>query len=138
MVSDKQRMFIEKKIRDLVQSHEVSDSKKIAVDYNALLLHSDMGGAYCLNCNGQIFSIMWDAPKKVKYENDKRILNLVLFQGSKKFPELAALVPQKTQLDEICPHCDGTGVSKVAQETKLDSIVCYCGGLGWIPGQEIS
>ncbi len=75
----------------------------------------------------------------VQLENDSRICNIVLFQGSKKYPELAGLVPARPVGAIDCSHCHGTGVepftAKVSAEHGLnpDVFVCYCGGLGWLP-----
>lgn len=58
------------------------------------------------------------------------------FEGSKRYPELRELIQARTDEDQDCPHCNGTGVDPMSIELKLDNIRCYCGGLGWIPKEE--
>jgi hypothetical protein len=63
---------------------------------------------------------------------DPYYVRMALFQGSLKYPELAARVPARPREAVDCAPCRGTG--------RLDprpDVICSCGGLGWtIPGEE--
>jgi hypothetical protein len=78
-------------------------------------------------------SLPWDDPLHGRrLEDDLRIRNIALFQGSKKYPDLEVLI-EKPHDAHVCEYCQGTGVSPFAEKLSTDAIVCYCGGLGWIP-----
>ncbi|MDX2043859.1 MAG: hypothetical protein SF097_21770 [Acidobacteriota bacterium] len=98
-----------------------------------LPLMFDMSGCYAIRANGEIVSFLYDDKRDLRLETDPRILNIALFQGSKKYPELNVLIPSKPDDAVECPHCDGTGNEKWSAKHGLDFIVCYCGGLGWLP-----
>ena len=112
--------------------------RKLAKDLNLLPMVLDMGGCYGIRPNGDILSFVWDEPYNLQLEHDTRICNLVLFQGSKKFPELVDLVPSRPATAVDCFHCRGTGIEPYITEHGLsaDVFVCYCGGLGWLPEAE--
>jgi hypothetical protein len=59
-----------------------------------------------------------------------------LFQGSRKYPELAVLIPARPHDAPDCHFCKGTGREPMSEQLKLENIVCYCGGLGWLPPSE--
>jgi hypothetical protein len=65
--------------------------------------------------------------------DDPRIVNLALYQGSLKFPELTVLVPTRPAAAMTCVHCGGEGKLALTKEPGLERIVCHCGGLGWLP-----
>ncbi|MEM7245848.1 MAG: hypothetical protein AAF533_10925 [Acidobacteriota bacterium] len=57
---------------------------------------------------------------------------MVLFQGSKRYPELSALVPEEPPEARRCSGCSGTGIFE-----RFPLATCWCGGLGWeIPGES--
>lgn len=91
-----------------------------------------MGGVFTVDVNGEIRSFLWDDTLHGQVEFDPRIRNLALFQGSRIYPELGALI-EKPEDARVCPHCEGTGMDSYAERLNTDAIVCYCGGLGWIP-----
>ena len=89
---------------------------------------------YALKPDGEIIVFELDNPHKFETEKNPRIINTVLFQGIKKYPELIELMPIRSADDVECSHCNGTGIELLAEKLNLtDSIVCWCGGLGWIP-----
>jgi len=114
------------------------DLGRVVSKLNALPLMLDMGGALAIRPDGQIISFCWDKEEDYQVENDRRICNIALFAGSKKYPELKQLIPSKSQDDVECPHCKGTGIDPFSVELGVDNIVCYCGGLGWIPKERSS
>jgi hypothetical protein len=99
----------------------------------ALPLWLDMGGSYGITAVGELVELDWDGPSGSKPLHDPRAVNLALFQGSLKFPELAVLVPTRPATATTCGHCGGGGKLALANEPGLENIVCYCGGLGWLP-----
>ncbi|MGE0128833.1 MAG: hypothetical protein AB7U82_12200 [Blastocatellales bacterium] len=112
------------------------DLRRIAAEANALPLFTEMGGVYAINTHGDIISFSWDSLELPKEETDPRIRNIVLFQGSKKYPEIRCLIPEKPDDARICPHCQGTGIEPFSAKHNVDGVVCYCGGLGWIPKED--
>jgi hypothetical protein len=114
------------------------DLGRIVSQLDALPLMLDMGGAVAIRPDGEIISFVWDKEEDYQVENDRRICNIALFAGSKKYPELKQLIPSRDQDDVECPHCNGTGTLSINADLGVDNIVCYCGGLGWIPKERSS
>jgi hypothetical protein len=122
------------------------DLRQLAAAERVLPLFVDMGGVIGINTKGDIVAFPFDVNAEgevVAYplhneatprvEADPRVRNIALFQGSKKYPELIALVPAQPDDAHVCPDCGGTGIEPNAAKLKLDNVVCYCGGLGWLP-----
>lgn len=109
------------------------DLRRIAAEANALPLFTEMGGVYAINISGDIICFPLDNLELPEEENDPRIRNIVLFQGSKKYPGIRDLIPEKPDDARTCPHCQGTGIEPFSAKHNIDGLVCYCGGLGWIP-----
>ena len=109
--------------------------REIAARLEILPLMLDWGGCYALRSNGQVITFLWDEANDVRVENDLRICNIALFQGSKKYSELKALIPPKPNSALKCHVCGGTGVVPISIESGIDNLVCYCGGLGWVPSE---
>lgn len=108
------------------------DFGPIVQKFGGLPLILDMGGCYALRPDGEVVTFAWDEPHDCKVEQDPRLRNMALFQGAKKYPELAPLVPPR-QADAVdCSHCRGTGRFPTG-DVPIDNVICYCGGLGWIP-----
>lgn len=107
--------------------------RQLVADEQVLPLFWDMGGVFAINSDGDILSFLWDDTLHPKVEYDPRVRNLVLFQGSKKYPELKDYVPTRPDNARTCPSCGGTGVDPYAEKLNTDAIICYCGGLGWLP-----
>lgn len=113
-----------------------NDLRRVAAGANALPLFIDMGGIYAINAGGEIISFSWDNLELPREESDLRILNIVLFQGSKKYPELRSLIPKRPADALICPHCQGTGIESFSAAHNIAGVVCFCGGLGWLPKES--
>lgn len=108
---------------------------RLAKRLGGLPLLLDMGGLYALRPSGEVVSIDWDGREEPTVEQDPRIIDLVLAQASRRYPELRPLLPQRSPDTPDCRHCDGTGVpTQFANNPALrESISCWCGGLGFIP-----
>lgn len=104
-------------------------------ELKVLPLTFDMSGCFAIRANGEIVSFLFDNQHELRVETDPRIRNMALFQGSKRYPELAAMIPPKPDDAIECSRCDGTGIEKTTAKLGLENVVCYCGGLGWIPSQ---
>lgn len=92
-----------------------------------------MGGSYAIRASGELVEFAWDGPGGSKPLHDPRVVNLALFQGSLKVPELAVLVPTRPATATTCKHCNGEEKLALAKQPGLETVVCYCGGLGWLP-----
>ncbi|MGH9849002.1 MAG: hypothetical protein ACREBD_04015 [Blastocatellia bacterium] len=115
---------------------DTEEAIKVALKRGALPLYLEMGGVFALQLSGEIISIPWSEPENPRVECDQRIRNMVLFQGSMKYPELNSLIPVKQDDAKVCPYCNGTGDAPIpfgASNEARKHVVCYCGGLGWIP-----
>jgi hypothetical protein len=107
--------------------------REVVARFGALPLCLDLGGCTALRSDGEIISFAWDAPYGLKVEDDLRLRNAALYQGSRKYPELAVLVPARPPTARDCPHCGGSGASPLALQVGAENMVCFCGGLGWLP-----
>jgi hypothetical protein len=108
--------------------------REVVGKFGALPLTLDMGGCVALRCDGEVVSFAWDEPHEFKVENDLRVRNAALFQGSLKYPELRALVPLRPDNAAICRHCSGTGKVDFGREQSIDSVVCFAvGSAGFLP-----
>lgn len=126
---------IKKRIGELIldRSPDPNGLREAAAKLGALPIFWDAGGCFALRPDGVIVSFLWDERDAVRVEDDPRVRNVALFRGSKKYPELEALIVKPAGA-ALCPHCGGTGREPTAVKLNLeDSIVCYCGGLGWLP-----
>ncbi len=92
----------------------------------------DIGGCYALRLDGEVVTFAWDEPHGLSAVDDERLRNTALQQGSRKYPELATLVPARPSEAVDCRSCGGTGVI-VVEGRSFPNIICACGGLGWIP-----
>jgi hypothetical protein len=100
-----------------------------------LPLYADMGGGVAIRANGELIGFVWDEPQSIQPEADPHLRFLALVAGSQRYPELAALSPQRTPKDRDCPSCGGTGRLLELEAAGIDTthIRCYCGGTGWLP-----
>jgi hypothetical protein len=114
-------------------SSAATSLRNIASELNALPVYLDGGGGLALKPNGGIVEFSWEHPKDAQPIDDLRVVNIALFQGSKKYPELKSLIPLRPPNATVCPYCQGTGYPTSASGSNVENIVCYCGGVGWIP-----
>ena len=102
-----------------------------------LLLTPDWVGDAVLNSEGEVSFINTES-KEPQYAFTTRMRRSSLFLGSRRYPELKPLLPERPPNAITCPHCEETGTPKIAATHPIfKSIVCRCGGYGWdIPGEE--
>ncbi len=108
------------------------DLRDIAAELKLLPMMNDMGGCFAMSLDGEIVSFTWEQPTVLRTETEPSIIRTVLFQGSKKHPALASLVPQRPAAAIDCPSCSGSGTCVPATPDVFDAFVCVCGGLGWV------
>lgn len=137
-VRDKLEDFISDPARFFEVLTDIDYLRRIGVELNALPLLIDMGGCCALRPNGEIISVSWDDITDVQIETDKRLRNIVLFEGSKKYKGMEVLAPKRSVDALECPHCKGTGILELSRELGITepNIKCYCGGLGWLPADS--
>jgi hypothetical protein len=123
--------------------HDPVNIRDFARKFRVLPLLQDWSGGWAIRPDGEIITFSYDEPFDMKVEEDVHRRNMALYEGSKKYPELKELVPERPSNAVECPYCKGTG-DAVDQRTKeyfqqegkehlLNTFRCYCGGLGWIP-----
>jgi len=92
-ISDKLSARIAELIDDYSKSESAMPELRILVDQERVLpICFDMGGVFTVDVNGEVRSFLWDDTLHGQVEFDPRIRNNALFQGSKKYPELASLI----------------------------------------------
>jgi hypothetical protein len=129
---------LSRRIAQLIENYAVEhgsdppELRQLVNQEQVLPLFRSMADVVTINASGDVISFLWDNSLHGQLELDPRIRNTALFQGSKKYPELASLI-EKPDDARVCPHCGGTGIDSFAEKLNTDAIVCYCGGLGWIP-----
>jgi hypothetical protein len=107
----------------------------LASRVSALPLLQDMGGFYGLRPSGELVEVLWDEPESLRQIADQRIANMALYRGSRTFPQLAELAPQRTDAAVPCNSCGGSGLVSVPTHLQ-DRVLCWCGGLGWLPSMD--
>jgi hypothetical protein len=109
--------------------------RAVVAKFGSLPVIMDMGGCYALQLDGAVVTFAWDEPHGLAVVDDERLRNIALYQGSRKYPELATLVPARPLQAADCRSCGGTGIVLVEGRSFPD-IICFCGGLGWIPASS--
>jgi hypothetical protein len=130
MTSSPLRPELVEKLRARMAELTDSDERWVAERFDALPLCGDMGGCLALRVDGEVLAVGSDEAEGARVERLERIRNAALFQGSRRYPELAELVPLRPEGARTCPDCGGTGVGKVAREIGAANVVCYCAGWG--------
>jgi hypothetical protein len=120
---------IEKFINEKSPKYAPLWSRECSKKFNAVPVMMDIGGVFGIRPDGVVVSTLWDDPNQVQIETEARIINIIYFAASKKFPSLASLAPQRTEKSKTCPHCNGSG----SHPGFGGAVVCYCGGMGWLP-----
>jgi len=115
-----------------------TESAQVVAQLHFLPLFLDWGGCWGIRPDGEIIALLWDAPEDWHVEREAWKRNFAIYQGSKKYPELAPLVPSRPLNARTCPGCKGTGRCDFRRgyEHLSETIVCGCGGLGWFPPSE--
>lgn len=115
--------------------HDALNLRQLAARFEALPLCVDWEKCWALRPDGQVvvFSHEGEDPQ-LREEEDSRMINVALFQGSLTYPEIKRLVPARPTDAKDCPFCPGGGVQ--SENPVSQTMICYCGGLGWIPVKD--
>lgn len=113
-----------------IPTHDIY--RRYVEERGVLPLASDMGGLYALTRSGEILEFEWDNINPLRSVHDPRLVNVALFQGAARYPELTSLLPQRPDDALPCGACHGTGKVHLPEHLQ-DKVVCYCGGAGWLP-----
>jgi hypothetical protein len=129
------KQWTEEAIRDYTSESSQAPPylKVLAAKYSLLPLYIDWTAFFGLRGDGAIVLVATEEPDEPPtVEQDERLINLALYQGSLKYPYLSRLVPTREPTARDCPHCEGRGTIELAG-VEPNIVVCYCGGLGWLP-----
>jgi hypothetical protein len=129
------KRWTEEAIRDYTSESSLAPPylKVLAAKYSVLPLSIDWTAFFELRADGAIVLVPTEEPDELPtVEQEERLVNLALYQGSLKYPYLSRLVPTRQPTARDCPHCEGRGKIELPG-VEPNIIVCYCGGLGWLP-----
>jgi hypothetical protein len=128
------RQAIENRLAEyLSRPDEVWGVADIARQYNALPVYLDMGGMLFLTPSGDVFFLGNEDGDSMQPETSIEWRTIAAVVASEKYPELAALRPQRPDSAIDCPECGGTG-RVMPQRLRCGD----CLSLGWkLPGQKL-
>jgi hypothetical protein len=139
-------MKLSAELRDRIQSliHEYFTEssveppylKILAERYQVLPVYIDWTAFYGLGVDGEIVVVPTEEEGDAQPELDERLRRMAIFRGSKKYPVLKQLVPERPAGALDCSYCEGRGQIDIPG-VEADTIVCYCGGLGWLTQEEV-
>lgn len=127
------REAIEQRIREyLAETDPRLEWVREAVRAHHLLpLCFIMSSAMCIRPDGSF--VWWSEESAPEPLLEARLQRGALYQGSKRWPELAALLPPSPFGAIDCDQCRET---KMLQATVAPNITCWCGGIGWVMADE--
>lgn len=113
-----------------------ADFHKVAVTQNALPIYCDISGYIAIRPNKSL--VFWRGEGTEFEDEIEPVFRMIaLVSGSKRYPELSELIPEKTTDALPCHNCKETGKT-IFFEEHSDVVICgKCLGLGWV-NQEIA
>jgi hypothetical protein len=127
----------QKMVEDLINNLQPNDfpdaeEYKLAQKYNALPLGFDLLAYVFLTSNGDV--IWEDYNGEVGSANDSQSLIRLLVGGSRRYPQLAQFIPNRSDESRTCPLCKGAKVLENSKEIISGNPArCFiCSGLGWV------
>jgi hypothetical protein len=126
---------IEERIRELLSQRPIVDARanRMASDHSTLPLFRGREGFFGISVSGEMLVFRWNHFDQPQPALPRGAGYGALMVGSRRFPELATLLPSRQEMDETCESCAGTGSHPLARERNDDRILCDCGGLGFTP-----
>ncbi len=101
----------------------------ISTDQSALLLVASIGGASYIRPDGTVLTEVWDTDDGLVEERDEKMRISALVYGMTRYPELASLLPRRSEDSKDCSACIASGWVHVGNR----ELVCgECAGLGWV------
>ena len=121
-------------LENLVTEHLQSTSRSaVAARHHVLPLMDDFMGCWALTMAGELAFVPHEEPGRLELVRDHPVeaigIHVALAQGSRRYPELVSIGPQRPPDAIPCTTCDGSGRIPGIPE----NILCSCGGLGWLP-----
>ena len=92
--------------------------QELAARFGAFAVYGDLGGAMLLRQDGSVFGLGWQDEQPSDVTPGWRLIALAA--ASYRFPELAALRPERPAAARPCSDCHGVGCE-------------WCFGVGWRP-----
>ena len=134
-VSSEALQFVERLCDNLISGVDEDrlGLRRFAAETEILPLMPDWSGFFGIDQHGQVVAVTYDNIDAPHLVEDERVCNMVLFRGSKLYPDLSFLEPIKPEDAQLCPTCSGTGIVPNLPSEIANKIICYCGGLGWVP-----
>jgi hypothetical protein len=112
--------------------HDALNLRQLAARFEALPLCVDWEKCWALRPDGQVVVFPHeDENPQMRHEDNSRMVNVALYQGSLTYPEIKHLVPDRPVDAQDCPFCPGESLQ--TQNADHPTMICYCGGLGWVP-----
>src|ERR1044072_3153520 len=91
--------------------HDALNLRQLAARFEALPLCVDWEKCWALRPDGQFVVFTHETPDpQLRQEDDSRMINVALFQGSLTYPEIQSLVPVRPGDAQDCPFCPGAKV----------------------------
>lgn len=111
-----------------------TDALQAAQVHRALPLWADWTGCILLRPTGELQFVAWAHPGDAERlgaagQHDLAMAHAARAVGSRRFPAVVGLAPQRTASARECPSCHGSGRVDAAPP----NLICQCGGLGWLP-----
>jgi hypothetical protein len=123
----------EQVVERLISEHSPSWTAEIqgqAEYLSTLWIGYDLWSCHFLGIDGQVFVIgeNEDDPEAITVHRDRCTVLSHLLWGSKRYPELKELVPERDPDANDCP-------SPLHDQSlsKIEHLCDQCGGLGWLP-----
>ena len=119
------------KLTERLREARVKYPAALSADGRAFLVDGGLGyGAY-VSPEGDVFMETYDlaTDSEAKCDRSERAQAMVLVLGSRRMPELGALIPARPTEAVDCAECVGEGWRRFGPEMRF---ICQaCGGLGW-------
>lgn len=119
-------------IDELPTEGPTNDLNVLSRDLGALPLRSTWNYLWALRPDGTVLWIVFLAHgQPANPETDPVARYVALERGSRKYPELAVLVPPRPEGLTSCDLCGGTGWVAESSAQHLPTLCLRCNGLGW-------
>ena len=137
-VSVPPRLIAAELARYLAEPHDDPPAAYLgAARHKVLPLLNDFMGCWALSTSGQLMFFAWDAPDQLDTVSDRPVdvigTHVALAIGSRRYPPIAHICPERPSDAIPCSTCDGSGRISGAP----DNLICACGGLGWMPATTL-
>ena len=108
--------------------------KRVAIARDALVLCRNWTEDHILTADGDVFILDTDDEPGTTRPTSGSERAFGLFQGLRRYPELASLLPSRPLNAEVCPGCGGAGIilDFLDNPDLRDAVTCQCGGSGWV------